>query len=448
MKFPHPLALLTGCIAIAAALTWVLPAGEYTRQHDAVTGRDVVVPGTFHAVAPTPVSPFQAVVAVPRGLADAGSVVFLVLLVGGAFVVVDQTGALRQATGALARSLEGRATLVIPVIGLFFATGGALENMSEEIIAMIPVLLVLMRQIGFDPLVAVAVSLGSAAVGAAFSPINPFQVGIAQKLAQLPLESGWAFRCVVLAIALAIWLGVTMRYAEKTKRADGQTGGRAEETVPERSGGRGGIVLALVLGTFAIFVYGVLQLGWDFDQMSALFFIMGIVAGLVGGLGVQGTAAAFAEGFGSMAYAAALIGFARGIFVVLSEGHIIDTVVHGVFTPIGQLPIAVSALVMMLAHVAIHFPVPSVSGQAVLTMPVLVPLSDLLRLPRQVTVLSFQYGAGLSELFWPTNGSLMAIVAVAGISYERWLKFAVPRAMLLYGVAAGAILVAITIGLR
>ncbi len=450
IRFPHPLTLLLACILVAAALSYVLPAGEYQRVEDPVTGRKVVVAGTYHAVPPSPVGPFQALVDIPRGMADAASVIFLVFLAGGAFTVVDKTGVLRHGVDWLARRLEQRETLVIPVVCTAFAAAGALENMQEEIIALIPVLLVLTRRVGFDSLTAVAMSIGAASVGAAFSPMNPFQVGIAQKLAQLPLLSGAAFRLVFLALAVAIWIGGTLRYAVRTRPApDARASPSSPAGVPAtRFGAPQAIVLAIVLATFVAFVYGVLRLGWDFDQMSAVFFLMGILAGLIGGLGANGTAEAFVEGFASMAFAAMLIGFARAIYVVLGDGHIVDTVVHGLFTPIASLPVAFSAVGMMAVHTIVHVPVPSVSGQAVLTMPLLVPLSDLLGLQRQVTVLAYQYGAGLCELLTPTNGALMAIVAAAGVRYERWLRFVLPLYATLAGLGIAAIGVAIVIGLR
>src|SRR3954447_16734413 len=217
-RFPHPLALLTGCILAAALASYVLPPGEYDRQPDAATGRTVVVAGTYHAVERRPVGPFQALVAIPQGLAEAASVVFLVFLTGGAFTVVDKTGALRQGVGWLVRRIGSREALVIPIVSLTFAAGGALENMSEEIIALVPVLLLVTRQLGFDAVSAVAISVGAAGVGAAFSPINPFQAQIAQKLAGLPLLSGAGFRTAVMALALAIWIAGTWRHAMRTRR--------------------------------------------------------------------------------------------------------------------------------------------------------------------------------------------------------------------------------------
>ncbi len=421
-RFPHPLTLLVACLLIAAALTWALPAGEYQRRQDSATGRNVVVPGTYAPVEPTPVGPFQALVGIPRGMIDAASVIFYVFLVGAGFAVVERTGALTRLVNSLVAVLSGRDLLVIPVAGLVFATGGVLVQMQEELIAFVPVLLLLTSRLGFSPLIAVAMSLGASAVGASFSFINPFQVGIAQKVAELSPLSGWQFRVAFMILALAIWIAGTMLYARRTRVAPGPP--NPTSAIGPTAGWRHAAVLITVVASFVVFVIGVLEYHWDFDQLSAVFFLMGVLAGLLGGLKLNGTADAFAEGLRSMAFAALLIGFARGIYVVLDEGRVVDTVVHGLFTPIADLPVSLSALAMMATQTLIHFPVPSTSGQAVLTLPLLVPLSDLIGLSRQVTVLAYQYGAGLCELITPTNGALMAMLAASGVRYEDWLKFA------------------------
>jgi len=440
---PHPLVLLAGCVILAAAASYVLPAGQFDRADDEATGRSVVVAGTYHAVERTPVNLFDAMVALPRGMAEAAEVIFLVFLIGGAFTVVDETGALRRGVTSLVRALGGRDLLVIPIVSIFFATGGVVENMQEEIIPLIPVLLILTRRVGFTPLVAVAMSAGAAFVGSAFSPINPFQVQIAQKLAELPLGSGWPFRGIFLILALALWIGMTMRYASRE---------RLEPQLIEESGdvgidGKDWVIFGLVAATFTVLVVGLLSWGWDFNQLSAAFFIMGVAIGLLAGMGLTGTAEAYVRGFRSMAYAALLIGFARAIFVVLEDGHIVDTIVHAMFTPLEGLPLIASSLGMVAAQTAIHVPVPSVSGQAVLTMPVLIPLSDLLGLSRQVVVLAYQYGAGLCDIITPTNGALLAMLAAAGVRYEDWIKFAVPLYLALVALGAVSIAIAIAIGL-
>lgn len=442
LRVPHPLVLLTGCVVLAAAASYVLPAGAFERRTDE-TGRSVVVAGTYERVEPAPVDLFEAMVALPVGMAEAADVIFLVFLIGGAFTVVDETGALRRVTASLVRVLRGRDLLVIPIVSLFFATGGVVENMQEEIIPLIPVLLILTSRLGFRPMVAVAMSAGAAFVGSAFSPINPFQVLIAQGIAEVPPVSGWQFRVLFLTIALALWVGVTIRYAHRTRSAPTAP----IDSVDEALTGKDQVVLGMVAATFVVMVVGLLRWGWGFDQMAAAFFVMGVFVGLVAKMGLAGTAEAYVKGFQGMAYAALLIGFARAIYVVLEQGRIVDTIVHGMFTPLEDLPQLASALGMVAAQAAIHVPVPSVSGQAVLTMPVLVPLSDLLGLSRQVTVLAYQYGGGLCDLLTPTNGALMAILATAGVRYEDWLGFAGPIYVALVALGAVAIAIAVGIGL-
>ena len=188
------------------------------------------------------------------------------------------------------------------------------------------------------------------------------------------------------------------------------------------------------VGFFACFG----RAGGGFDELSAVFLGVAILAGLVGGLGAGGTAAAIADGFREMAFAALLIGVARGIFVVLDDAHIVDTLVRGLAAPLAQVPAPVAVLGMVGLQTAVHIPVPSVSGQAVLTLPVLAPLSDLLQIGRQATVLAYQTGAGLCELIAPTNGALMAVLAAAGVRYEHWLRFVWPAwaALLTLGTVA------------
>ena len=441
-RVPHPLVLLTGCIILASMASYVLPAGEFERSMDEETGKIAVVAGTYQQVEQTPVNLFLAMVALPRGMVDAGGVIFLVFLIGGALTVVDETGALRRGISSLVRALKGRDLLIIAAISLFFATGCVVQNMQEEIIPLIPVVLIVTSRLGFTPLVAMAISAGAAFVGSAFSPINPFQVLIAQDAAGVIPVSGWAFRVVFLLIALVFWIGMTMRYAVRTRVVPEI--GRTED--PEDSlGSRDWVILLMLLCTFVLMGY-LARIG--FNHMSAAFFIMGVLAGAVSGMGPSRIAQAYVNGFRQMAYAALLIGFARTIYVVLLDGRIIDTIVYGMFQPLESLPSLTSALGMVVAQAAIHVPIPSVSSQAVLTMPVLIPLSDLLEISRQVTVLAYQYGAGLCDLVTPTNGALMAILAAAGVRYEDWIKFTGPLYLGLIALGAVSIAVGISINLQ
>ena len=421
LRLPHPLVLLLAGVGVAALLTWVLPPGEYERREDAATGRQVVVPDTYQPVAPSPVDPFRAFVAIPQGFVEAADVIAVVLFVGGAWVVVDRLGTLSRIVGAIVAVFRRRGLLAIPVGSLFFALMGALENMQEEIIALVPVLLLLGRGLGVDAVTVVAMSAGAAMIGSAFGPANPFQAGIAMKLAELPTGSGFALRSAMFVAGVALWILWTMRHARRTRVA------QSEHTVELVAGATGKdlLIFFIVLAPMGAYVYGALAWGWGFNELSAGFFIAAMVAGLLGGLGLGGTSSAYLDGMQSMLSAAVLIGVTRAISVVLAEGHVIDTILHALAAPLADVSATMAALLMVPVHAAIHVVVPSVSGHAVLTMPVLVPLSDLLGLSRQVTVLAYQTGAGLTELLTPTNGALMAILLAARVDYDKWVRFAV-----------------------
>src|SRR2546429_2488479 len=216
-RLPHPLVLLGGAVAVAAGLTWVLAAGQYDRRDDPDTGRQVVVAGTYPPVDPAPVGPFAAAVAIPRGLIAAADVVAVVLFVGGAWVVVDRLGTLPAVVAALVRAFAGRGLWMIPIVSLFFAAMGALENMQEEIIPLVPALLVLGAGLGLDAVAVVAMSVGAAMVGSAFGPTNPFQAGIALRLAQLPPLSGGRIRLAMFVVGFIVWTAWTMRHAQSSR---------------------------------------------------------------------------------------------------------------------------------------------------------------------------------------------------------------------------------------
>jgi uncharacterized ion transporter superfamily protein YfcC len=443
MRLPHPVVLLLGAVAVAAALTWMLPPGEFDRRDDAATGRRVVVAGTYHRVPPAPVGPFAAVVAVPRGIVEAADVIAVVLFVGGAWVIVDRLGTLAAVVGALVGRLHGRGLLAIPILSTFFALMGALENMQEEIIPLIPVLLVLGGGLGIDAVSVVAMSAGAAMIGSAFGPTNPFQAGIAMKLAQLPPLAGGGLRVTMFIAAVAVWIAWTMRYASRARVAPAMNPG-GEVTGLD---GRHAAILAATLLPMAAYVYGALRLNWGLNELAAAFLVGGAVAGFIGGLSVQALVSTFFEGMTSVLPAALMVGVARSISLVMADGHIIDTVLNGLASVLSGLPGGASAFFMVPVQMLLHILVPSVSGQAVLTMPLLVPLADLLSITRQAPVLAYQTGAGLMELFTPTNGALMAVLLAAGVPYQRWLRFAIAATVIPFLIGLAGIATALWLNL-
>jgi len=433
IDLPHPLILLLAGVAAAAALTWILPSGAFDRRDDPVTGRRVVVAGTYHPVPPAPVGLLAAAIAVPRGFVAAGEVIAVVLFVGGAWVVVDRLGTLPVLVAVLVARFRRRGLWAIPVICLFFAAMGALENMQEEIIPLVPVLLVLGQGLGVDAVVVVAVSLGAAMIGSAFGPTNPFQAGIALKLAQLTPIAGGTLRLVMFVAAVVMWIFWTIRYAATHRVSPAPTTRADVRTLPAKHA----LILAIALAPMAAYVYGAVRLDWGFNELSGAFLLAGLVAGIVGGLGLTATITAYLDGAASLVSAAIMIGVARSISLVLEDGRVVDTILHSLATPLDRMPTVTAALLQIPAHALIHLVVPSVSGQAVLTMPLFVPLADLLGLSRQVPVLAYQTGSGLTELIWPTNGALMAVLLAAGVPYQKWIRFVIGGVVLatLLGVA-------------
>ena len=456
MKLPHPLILLIAGVAVCAAMTWILPAGEYDRRDDPATGRNVVVAGTYHRVDPAPVGPFAAAVAVPRGFVAAADVIGVVLFVGAAWFIVDRIGTLGRLIAALVGAFGSRGLIAIPVVSLFFATMGALENMQEEIIPLVPALLLLGRGLGVDAVSVVAMSTGAAFIGSAFGPTNPFQAGIAMKLAQLPPMSAAPLRWTAFVAAFTFWVAWTMWYARRTQVRDQGSGIRDQERrseeplIPDPRSpiptGRDILIFLIAVAPIAAYVYGSVALEWGFNELSGGFLIAGVIAGLLGGLGPTGTTLVYIEGMQAMLPAALIIGVARSLSLVLTDGRVIDTILNGLATPLSNAPAAVAALLMIPVHGIIHVVVPSVSGQAVLTMPILVPLSDLLALPRDATVLAYQMGAGLTEMLTPTNGGLMAVLLAAGVPYGRWIRFASVGILLALIVGVAAIISVLSTG--
>jgi len=375
--------------------------------------------------------------AVPRGFAAGIDVVMTILICGAAWIVVDRLGTLRVVVGSIMRRFSGRGLWAIPAVALFFTMGGALENMQEEIIPLIPVLLLLGRGIGVDAVSVVAMSAGAAMVGSAFGPTNPFQAGIALKLAELPPLASGGLRLATLVIGFLIWVAYTMRYSMKNPQPV-ETATDDGRRLTSRDIG----ILVCILGPFAAYLYGVMQLGWGFDELSAAFLIGGVAAALFGGLGTSGTVKTFLDGMQAMLPAASMVALARSISLVLSDGRVIDTILHALATPLGQFPPVATGVMMIPVHALLHIPVSSVSGQAALTMPIFVPLGDLVGLSRQAVVFAYQTGAGLMAMLTPTNGALMAVLLAADLSFAKWARFALVGALLLVPVGLVAMLLA------
>ncbi len=432
---------MLGGILLAWILTFIIPQGAFVRLEDPETGRNVVVPGSYEKISSESLSFFDMILSVPEGIISRADLIVLILLVGGSFYVIEKTGALGQGLQWVVDLLKGRESLALAIVSLLFTVAGLTIGLQEEIIAMAPILILFTRSMGFNALTAIGVSFGSAIIGAAFSPINPFAVVIAQREAELSLLSGTAFRIWILAIAFVLWTAYMVSYARRNRCLKEPMANHGQTLSIGNI-----LILLLLFATFTLVTWGLMLWDWGFNELSACFFTLGLIAGILGKLGVNGTAKAFSGGFKEMIFAGVILGLASSITLLLQKGAVIDTLVYGLFSPMEGLPPGISALGMLGSQALLHLPVPSYSGQAILTMPVLIPLSDLIGITRQTCVLAYQYGAVNMDLLIPTNGALMGILAVAGISFDRWVRFIWKPALIIFILAAVAILAAVQTG--
>lgn len=438
LSFPHPMVIMLAFVGLATVFTYLIPAGSFDRVLDEDTGREVVIQGSYQTTENKPVSIGKMFLSVPEGIIEGAEVVVLILIIGGAFYVVDKTGAFQTGLESLIHRFRNSKSYLLIIIGILFATAGALNGLQEEIIAMVPVLMILSKKIGYTKVSIVGLSLGCAVIGAAFGPTNPFGVIIAQKVAEVPLFSAWVYRTVFLFIALLLWIIYIIR-AGKDPNAESMEA----EKIPDKMSKSHSFILFLVGLTFGVMIYGLTNWNWDYNEMSAIFFAMGLLVGVIGNLGINGTAKAYAEGFAELVFAGIIVGLARSIYLVLQEGQIIDTIIYALFQPLESLPLGLSAFGMLISQAILHIPVPSTSGQAVLTMPLLTPVADLIGMSRQVAVLAYQYGAGIMDLVTPSNGALMAILAAAGISYKDWISFAWKPIFGIFFMAAVSVIIGV-----
>jgi uncharacterized ion transporter superfamily protein YfcC len=442
-----PLLLLGSIIVLATILTWVFPAGQFERKTDPQTHRIVVVPGSYKSVPQHPIGPWGALVSIPEGLVEAGEVVFFVLLAGGALTVVEATGAIGSLLNHLLGRFGGHPLLVLGFASALFLIGGASNNMYEEILAFLPLLCALVRRLGLNHEMALAISVGTAVVAGVFSPFNTFTLGISQPMAQVALFSGFAFRSVVFVLAIGVWSAYLGWYALRS-RVEVPAADQAPTTHAGKWKPSDIWVLVAMNAGMASMILGGVFLHWELRHFSAIFVLIGLFSGLAGGLGWRGTSEQFAEGFRRMVVAAALVGFARSISVVLRSGLILDTIASALFSPLRHLSLGLSAATMVVSESVLAFPMPSDSGRAMMSLPVIIPLADLLGLSRQMVVVAYQYSGLVSGLITPTAGALLAMLAVAGISYGRWLQFIMVPFVLLFALALVAIVAGVNLGIQ
>ncbi|WP_219350799.1 YfcC family protein [Aerococcus sanguinicola] len=436
VRVPHTYVLLFSFIVIAAIMSWIVPAGAFERTM--VDGREVIDPTSFSYVESNPQGIFDILKSLPTGFERSQHISYFLFVVGGAFGVINQTGAIEAALNRIVRALKGKEGLVIPIVLLIMGIGGSTIGLSEETILFIALGVTLARGIGYDALVGVGMIGLGAGLGFTAGFMNPFSVGVAQSIADLPLFSGMGLRLLLFAV---VWLATTIylsRYARKVKADPTQSivykeekEARTKENKHEKKEDppftlQQKIIAAIFALSFVLIAIGVIQFGWYIQEIGAVFIGMGILAGFIARMRPGKIADGFIEGAKDMVYAALIVGLAQSLIVFLEDGMIIDTIINSMSNAISSLPSVLSAVGIYIVQIIINFFISSGSGQAAVTMPITVPLADALGVTRQTAVLCYQLGNGFLDSIMPMSGILMAQLAIADIPYSKWVKFSMP----------------------
>ncbi|MEG0291578.1 MAG: AbgT family transporter [Anaerovoracaceae bacterium] len=454
-KVPHVYVLLLSMILICVALTYIIPAGQY-QMTTLPDGREIVDASSFENVKNTPVSLMGFLSSVPRGMVESAMIIFFIFIVGGSFNVLQDTGAIEAGLGRLTKILNGKETIIIPVIMIVFSLGGAIIGMAEETLPFIPIMVSLAVAMGFDSITGTAMVLCGAGAGFAGAFMNPFTVGVAQGIAGLPLFSGMAFRAAMYGVLLVLTIGFVFRYAKKVKKdptlssmyeIDLAREDKLDLSNLHEFGKREKLILLVFLASIGILIFGVVKYHWYMNEISALFLGMAIVVSIISKMGLNGFANSLAEGMAAIAAGALIVGFARGILVVMTDGNIIHPILNSAATFLGQLPSAITAVGMYIFQCLLNFIVPSGSGQAAVSIPIMAPLADLVDVTRQTACVAFQLGDGISNIFTPTSGYFMAGLALAKIPWTTWAKWILPLILAQYLIGGVFVVIAQMINL-
>ncbi len=453
----NTLVMIFAVVALTAAATWVLPGGEYGRE--VKNGKTLVVPNSFSYTESRPQGPGALFMSPVKGFIQAANIIVFLFVIGGSFMVIQTTGAVVVSVQRMAYTFSKKPHLqkfFIPVTMTIFSVGGAVFGSSEESMPFILIFIPLALSLGYDSLVGTAIPFLGTAAGFAGSVLNPFTVGIAQSIAELPLYSGLEFRIVIWFVSTASMIVFVTRYAAKVKAVPSASPVYELDLERKHSFHIDNEVQvaftrahALVLAAFGLamvaLVVGILHLGWYINEIAALFLALGIVCGLAGRLSLAEITDSFRNGARDMVGVALIIGCARAILVIATDGKILDLMLFSLSGVINGVHPIVAAQMMFVMQCVINFFVHSASGQAMITMPIMAPLADVVGITRQTAVLAFQFGEGWINPILPTSGVTMGVLGLANISWGKWFRWMLPVELYFFAVALVFLAVAVLI---
>ncbi|BDX05625.1 YfcC family protein [Planctobacterium marinum] len=453
-KVPHTLILLLSMMLVAYIATWLVPQGAF----ETVTlenGRQSVVPGTFTlSEEQVRLTPMDFLVAIPRALAAAQDIIFFVFIVGGVLAVARATGTIDALIGNLLHKFGHKPNLLIFMVVFCFAmTSGAIGT-AGEYIPFVLILVGLCKAMKLDAMTAVGMVVTGYGIGYGVSAFNPFTVMVAQSVAEVPVYSGIELRLAIFIPFVLIGFHHVWSYAKKVL-ADPAQSMTADLPCPLAGNDKVGypelklhhkLVLFGLVATIATAVWGISQKGWYLYELGALFILWGVFTAVIGKLDADTAAQQFIEGVKDLATTAMLIGVARGIALIMEDGQILHSLVYNMSYPLSYLGSELAAVGMFIMQTFLNLFIPSGSGQAYVTIPLLAPVGDLVGVNRQVVVLAYQFGDGFSNMIIPTNAVLMGIIGMAGVPYHLWFKFCMPLILKLMAAASVVLILAVMFG--
>ncbi len=455
-SLPHTYVLLFFMIMAVALLTWIVPSGRFERRELVTAGGHVentVVPGTYQPIDKVTDDRdlrqglFDVLSAPAKGVVHAANIIAFVLVVGGAFGIITRTGAIDRGLQALAGTLSNRGMIVLPITIVLFSLGGSTFGMSEEVLPLYPVVISLMFLLRFDSIVAVMILFLSTQVGYIGATINPFSVLLAQAISGVHGNPQLWLRAIAWVTFTALAIAYTMWYARRVRNnaewslvfgsdKELKTVLASHQEEHPTFSIRDRFILAIFIVALATICWGLLSRAWYIAEIGAVFLACGLVSGAVARMGPSEIAEHFVDGCKDFTYAAFVIGLTRGILVVAEQGMIIDSILNGLSEFLKDIPTYAFTTLVLITHNAVTFFVPSSSGEAALTMPVLAPLGDLVGVKRDSLVLAYQFGNGLTNIISPTNGLLLAGLAIARIRFSQWFKVIFPFFLMAWLLAA------------
>ena len=451
------LVLIFSFIIVAQVLSYVVTQGAFDRApFEDDPSRMIVVAGTFEAVPAedeVALPAWHFLVGITKGLADAQDIIFLIFIVGGVIEVLRRTGAIDAALHSSVERLGHSPWILILGCFLLFGLGSFTIGMGEEYMPLIPIIVTMCLAMRMDGVVAMGMVWIPYGIGWGCAGFNPFNVVIAQNIAGVPLMSGWEFRMVMMIAFLALGFHHLYRYARRVQAdpseslvadVDYSTGFEAPHDI--RLTGQHIAILVVFLAGLAFFVWGAQTHHWYVTELNTIFFGIGIVAALIARLSPSEISQTFLEGAAKMAAPALIVGFARAIAVVLEDGQVIDTVVFSIASVLDGLPADVSAVGMLILQSLCNLFIPSGSGQAFVTMPIMSPLATLTGVPQQTAVLAFQFGDGFTNMIVPTNALVVGALALGKVPYAVWFRFMASLMLKILVLAAAFIVFSVHYG--